>query len=1222
MAYSLFLSKIYLLCVIGFLFILSDASAYERRVPITITNTTATALTNHAVELTLTSTEMPNFNWSNNGEDIAARDSTVTTDIDFWLESIDTVAETLTVWIEVPSIPASASVEINFLYDGPTDPSKSNIANTFAASGFKYHTQPYTGADVFANRANGDAVFNYNSVTTTSGYGCTAVNNLNRDNSGTFGSNNNIAYFSEVFFDLTSAGTYRFRFGGDYGYGGEITIDGTAYTTTRGGLNSWTTDIWWGLSYANSDVIRTPAISLSAGVHHFDTLGFEACCDGTFGLQYRRTDGGAPSSWTNFDVNAPGVTLYAPSCPLTTHSVGSEMLPVSLASFASRITGDHLMLSWSTSSETFNFGFNVWGDIDGQWQRLNQQVIPSRGVDSLETQSYQKRLSVSAFSADVTRVALSSVELNGREEFYGPYQVGEKVGEDRMLEPIDWQQVAKEAAPSLAALGYRQRGRNWVKERRAQRSPLARVQVGLNVASTQSLSGNRVLAEFRSTAVGIHRVTHAALVSVGVNLISMQVETLALTYHGEAQARYIHSARGIWRTDSYIDFYSAGVSDEIRLHTNESVFRLEYDVSQGSVLSAGVVDRAVETPSNTHAALAIRNEQVTYDFTMPPPDPWYEQYLVLIPNSEDRDRSSHTFRLRTNHVDKTGADAEVVARVITLTDFGAGIDHRLELIHVDGTGTETVLAVEESDGYATVELAGRIGASALAASDQFRVQQQLIDTDPDTGQRPEHWLGAAAYFDQADVAYTAANIVRDDVLHWSRDQARTSVEYDGYTVSGLSRATAISYAYHHGSLWRLEPIQAIQNGLDHRWSVTIPAVHQVDSTYWVSTEDALYKPVLAVPSLEIAGLETENRDYLIIAHPMFIDRLIHPDPDALDFVKHKESHGHRVKVVDAEQVAQVYGHGHRIPEAITAYLTQERQHNPNLNYVLLIGNASRDPNDYTGYGSWNLIPTYYDVTHPILHYAPNDGRLADLDHDGYQDLAIGRWPVRQMSELNTIIAKTIAYTDGTIATPATQTLQTAVLAADRFDHRNDFSAQMDLIDTQLTQSDFHTTKIYQDEGYTSEDLIEAINAGQSVTSYSGHAGPTQWSFHGLLHYNHVTQLTNTNHPTLMLPLSCYTTYTVSEHTDTLGQKLMSHSGGAVAIVGAASLSSYGANQTLITDIIQRMTTGIDTDGDGDPDTPLSLGEALTRAKKATAKADHSVNISGNLLGDPSLYIVK
>ncbi len=91
----------------------------------------------------------------------------------------------------------------------------------------------------------------------------------------------------------------------DFGDGGEVAIDGEAVEA------DWLNDLWWGFNYNHVDVI-TGTRSLSNGTYTLDALGFEHCCDGPAGMQYRILPGGA---WTTFSTASTDFTLYAPDCP-------------------------------------------------------------------------------------------------------------------------------------------------------------------------------------------------------------------------------------------------------------------------------------------------------------------------------------------------------------------------------------------------------------------------------------------------------------------------------------------------------------------------------------------------------------------------------------------------------------------------------------------------------------------------------------------------------------------------------------------------------------------------------------------------------------------------------------------------------------------------------------------------------------------------------------------
>lgn len=285
-------------------------AAHSVRLPVEVTSPSG-ILTNHTASLTLDNFNAPGFDWGNNCADVSVVDS-VGSALDHFVESCDTLNQILKLWVNIPLIPASpAFTEIEIRYADPIASSTSNASATFNDTGFLYQTQPYSNADPGPqSRAAGDAIFQYDNVSTVTGYGCTQLNNVNVDNSGVFGSNSNIAYHVLSVMHVKTAGTYEFRYGSDYGHGGEISIDGIPLES------DWAGELWWSLNYTHPDVL-TGSRFLNAGFYTLDSLGFEICCDGPSGLQYRL----APDPWTTLSSPNTDIDLYAPDCPVEASQV-------------------------------------------------------------------------------------------------------------------------------------------------------------------------------------------------------------------------------------------------------------------------------------------------------------------------------------------------------------------------------------------------------------------------------------------------------------------------------------------------------------------------------------------------------------------------------------------------------------------------------------------------------------------------------------------------------------------------------------------------------------------------------------------------------------------------------------------------------------------------------------------------------------------------------------
>lgn len=99
---------------------------WSRRKKIRITNTTASTLTNMQVKLTVPY----NANMQSDFDDLRFTDSTGTTSINYFRESYIASA-TSTVWVKVPSIPASGSANIYMYYGNASVSTTGSAANTF-----------------------------------------------------------------------------------------------------------------------------------------------------------------------------------------------------------------------------------------------------------------------------------------------------------------------------------------------------------------------------------------------------------------------------------------------------------------------------------------------------------------------------------------------------------------------------------------------------------------------------------------------------------------------------------------------------------------------------------------------------------------------------------------------------------------------------------------------------------------------------------------------------------------------------------------------------------------------------------------------------------------------------------------------------------------------------------------------------------------------------------
>lgn len=120
----------------------------------------------------------------------------------------------------------------------------------------------------------------------------------NISNHGLFagGSTTDIAFKSTVDFYVSpaNAGAWQIRAGVDFGHGGAIFVDGSAYDFK-------TNDMWWNGSYSDSSqYLSINTLNLAAGFHTLNLYGLEGCCDGGQQAQFRI---GGTGDFTTFSTN-------------------------------------------------------------------------------------------------------------------------------------------------------------------------------------------------------------------------------------------------------------------------------------------------------------------------------------------------------------------------------------------------------------------------------------------------------------------------------------------------------------------------------------------------------------------------------------------------------------------------------------------------------------------------------------------------------------------------------------------------------------------------------------------------------------------------------------------------------------------------------------------------------------------------------------------------------
>lgn len=764
----------------------------------------------------------------------------------------------------------------------------------------------------------------------------------------------------------------------------------------------------------------------------------------------------------------------------------TTILPITVSYIYPVKAGDTLKVDFSTATETTNVGFNIYAVRGKRWIQLNEDVIPG-AMDSLEPLDYSVNISLPE-NLKFKKVGIAGVDIRGKLDRHGPFEVGEESGEKVLSGAIDWAQSYAEAQAEHEAFKVEQQVER--EEKKASKK------------GTRGLFQDEVV-NLQVAQDAVYRITHAELLTYDIDFTGFKASKIALSFKGDAVARHIGGtdARGKWTSDSYIEFKGKKPEGRDALYLQANNYRLS--INSTLSLESNGIDPVTQ---NT----LVFEQDNKYSWTIPGDDPFYDALFYT-----QGENKPGTLK-RTLHIDNVPT-AAVTMNV--LVEAYSNLTHRLK-VKLNGN----VIAEVSKPGYREFAI------TAVVDGNQFIEGDNTLS------------IIAEGTQNNIDVFYYDKT-----VLTWDDAQANA-----------------------------------------------------------VMTPQAELREKVSVKSVKVNAAT----DYLIIAHPVFMTEALE------NYVAVRESEGWKVQVVNVLDIYDAYGYGMATPSAIQAYL--QTASNKNVSHVQLVGAASYDYTDKLGLGSVSFIPSVYVPTSGFINYTPCDSCMV-ADASGIPLLAIGRWSVRSTEELENVIQKTLDWERST--QPAAKT---ALLIADQNEETVDFMKQQETLATLLeTDTSWNgTTRVFLDEEVEKANgdvdtaiaaartkILSTLNDGVGLVSYSGHSGPTSWSFDQLLTQSDAQTIENEGKTTLALPLACYTNYADSPSTDTLAHQFFAkEKNGFVAIYGPATLSEYSENQAIITKVIHYLKSG------------KSIGEAIRKAKEDLGPNYNNVVRNSNLLGDVTLKL--
>jgi hypothetical protein len=433
-----------------------------------------------------------------------------------------------------------------------------------------------------------------------------------------------------------------------------------------------------------------------------------------------------------------------------------------------------------------------------------------------------------------------------------------------------------------------------------------------------------------------------------------------------------------------------------------------------------------------------------------------------------------------------------------------------------------------------------------------------------------------------------------------------------YTVSGLGDGAVRIYDVS-------EPLapQIVTGATVASGSATFADADASTATYYLLTEDQTRTPEWIEPAQTLPE-PSSTPDYLIVSHSDFI-------PALAPLVDHRATQdGLVVHTVPVEAVYDIFGDGRVDPQAIKNYVAYAfEQWAPE--YLLLVGDGTHDP--LNNYGSPDhrptFVPPYLGMVDPYWGEAPSDNRFATLDgpDDQLPELFVGRLPVNTPVEVETVVAKILAYDEAPPPGPWNEPL---LFFAGAPDGATDFHAYSDAIyDNVLDLAlESHTperiyyceedcTESYQisNEDRMRSAVLRRLNQGALMATWTGHSSWHQWGANRLFHLDDLANLRNGGALPVFLQMTCFTSYFSQPTGDTLDESLLRLAdGGAIATWGPTSLGLTAGHVSM-----HKAFTDATL---GEPS--VRLGPATVTARLALDEAHASLWDTYALFGDPAM----
>jgi signal peptidase I len=333
----------------------------------------------------------------------------------------------------------------------------------------------------------------------------------------------------------------------------------------------------------------------------------------------------------------------------------------------------------------------------------------------------------------------------------------------------------------------------------------------------------------------------------------------------------------------------------------------------------------------------------------------------------------------------------------------------------------------------------------------------------------------------------------------------------------------------------------------------------------------------------------KGADLVILTNPAFAAAAATLEPV-------RNAQGISTALVDVDDVYDEFNFGIRDPQAIRAFMQHASRWKRAPRWLLLVGDASIDPRNDLGMGSFDFVPT---KTVPTFYLkTAMDDWFTDFNGDLIADIPVGRIPVRTAADATRIFNRLTAR-----GTPTGAWADRALFVTDWWPDW-DFAAGAAPAAAYLPSS---FSQLWL--GLDRPAILSALNDGHLLVNYLGHATTEFWYSAGLFTSADAAAMTNGDKLPFVVAMNCLNGRFHDVYTESVAEAFMkAPNGGAIAVWASSGLTEPVPQAAMNQELFRLMFS---------PENP-TLGEAVARAK--AVMNDPDVRKTWILFGDPSMRL--